>query len=330
MQKMNKNIFLFITLLFLIGCNNSNSQNDYSTPFLGGSEGIQIMYESGSPPDEVYDGGNYDFSIDLRVKNIGETDIPPGKLRVRFMGFLPSDFGMVSDRLEELQQINDILIERTEKDSDGNVIEGSEYNVALSALMYTGQLTGNMEFPIRADVCYEYTTTANSKLCYKKDFKNINDQKVCTPRGNKPVYNSGSPVHVTNLEQNVVGEFKTSFTFTIAKVGNGDIYDQLNDDLCGWKTSGSSELRKLQDQVYVIVNTEIPNAILSCPSLSETSSSEGGPLSGLVKLYSNERVVRCNVELPENQFDFEKVLNIQLKYNFEKSIERSVIAKHGI
>jgi len=237
-----------------------------------------------------------------------------------------------------------MLMERTEKDSDVNVLEGSEIDMGVNGLEYNGELTGNIPFPIRADVCYKYTTTVNAMLCYKEDLTDVKDISICSPRESKTVFNSGAPVHLENFEQNVIGTDKISMTFTVKKSGNGNIFKHGFTDggyTCAWgiPTAAANGVtwadlpagvskRDLEDMVYLKITTGLGVGMtLDCPSLEGTCTDD--ECEGYIKLYNDQRVVRCN-QIVDTNIDFEKVADIYLTYNFEQNLEKSILGKHGI
>ena len=52
-----------VFLLFLAGCNGGGEEpgGAPTTPFLGGTKGLEIGFLEGSPPEEVTDGGGFPF-----------------------------------------------------------------------------------------------------------------------------------------------------------------------------------------------------------------------------------------------------------------------------
>ena len=92
---MKKIALLVISLFVLVGCQQSASSDTITTakPFIGGTDSIEFEFIEGSPPPEVYDGGNFDFETTLNVEHKGEFDVDSGKLFIVLKGFFPSDFG---------------------------------------------------------------------------------------------------------------------------------------------------------------------------------------------------------------------------------------------
>ena len=62
-----------VVMLILTGCNtNENNQQTNTAPFVGGAEGLAIMYQPQAPPDEIYDSGQSVF--EFRDSGIGSDD----------------------------------------------------------------------------------------------------------------------------------------------------------------------------------------------------------------------------------------------------------------
>ncbi len=322
--------------MILAGCSGggSSSEAEY-VPFVGGTEGISFDFEPGAPPNEIYDmsGGQFPFDIDVRMFNIGESDIASGDLSLRILGINPADFSLPESSTMTLSST--ALLQQTDKDSDGNTIYGGELNLGFYELQYQGELTGNIRIPIRSEICYKYTTTTNAKLCYRSDFSEYDrEDYVCDPRETKTTYNSGGPVHVNRLEQSVIGENKISFSFTVRNVGSGLVFrkdGQINGEgdgkTCGWNKDSSESIRTFEERIWVKVENII-NGAIDCPTLSNIVC-DANSCQGEIKLYNNERIVRCTQDINVNT-DFEKVVNIYTTYNYEEAKERQLLIKHGI
>ncbi len=67
--------FGMIFLFFIAGCDRGRDTpgGAPTTPFLGGSQGLEIGFIDGSPPDEVTDD-DFDFQVIVGLKNLGESE----------------------------------------------------------------------------------------------------------------------------------------------------------------------------------------------------------------------------------------------------------------
>src|SRR3989338_4948843 len=85
--------FSAVFLLFIAGCGSGDvATGAPTTPFLGGTQGLEISFLEGSPPAEVTDGDTFDFQALVQLKNVGEHDIKKKDINVSLIGFLPSQF----------------------------------------------------------------------------------------------------------------------------------------------------------------------------------------------------------------------------------------------
>ena len=169
-------LFLILSLVLAVGCQKQEkSPTTTGKAFVGGGKGIDIQFINGAPPDEVYDK-NYPFDITLKLKNIGEFTVEDKtKVSVSITGIDPSDFSKQTADLTK--NIPDQPFKATNVDPQGNIAEGTITTVEFQGLQFRGNVTGTQEFPIRANVCYDYGTTAISKLCVLKDMLGKNFRK---------------------------------------------------------------------------------------------------------------------------------------------------------
>lgn len=300
-------ILIMSLLVFAFGCNQETPISKES-PFIGGTTGLLISYDEGAPPAEVYDGGDFDFEIVVKLKNDGEQSVSKDKVEVSLSGIDPKEFGL-SD--SDFVKHPDEDLEGTYKDSEGNKIEGTTTYVVFSGLNHREILTGNTPYTIRADVCYNYATNVNSMLCIKKN-QIDKDGDICKINEKKAVFNSGGPVQVTSFEEMPRGKNKFNFNFKIEPKGNGGIYK---------KDSNCEYTRANENKVFVSVDTGMDG--LSCTGL------DGGATSGYVTLYGGERTITCTQDTETNT-DFEKPVNIRLEYDYKEGISTQVLVKHSI
>ncbi len=301
------NIILILSLLvFAFGCNQETPISKES-PFIGGTTGLLISYDEGAPPAEVYDGGDFDFEIVVKLKNDGEQSVSKDKVEVSLSGIDPKEFGL-SD--SDFVKHPDEDLEGTYKDSEGNKIEGTTTYVVFSGLNHRESLTGNTPYTIRADVCYNYATNVNSMLCIKKG-QTDKERDICKINEEKAVFNSGGPVQVTSFKEMPKGKNKFNFQFKIEPKGNGGIYK---------KDSNCEYTRANENKVFVSVDTGMDG--LSCTGLDGTTS-------GYVTLYGGERMITCTQETETNT-DFEKPVNIKLEYDYKEDVSTQVLVKHSV
>ena len=317
MKIMNKVMLLFVGVLLVLSFGCSSSTNNTTTAssgaFIGGTKGLDLSFLSGAPPDSVFDN-NYSFSVNVKAENVGEWDVPKDKATFTMTGINPSDFGLTT---ADMTKHPDDDLSKTQKDPNGNVIQGGISNIEFSSLEYASSVNGQVQFNLKAEACYAYGTKTQTQLCVAKDLLNKNgEQGVCNPNEIKNVENSGAPVQVVSnsFHESVIGSNKISFDFNIKHVGLGSVYEP---------TSACNADVNHRNKVYVKVMD---------PGLGQLSCSglDGGALEGLVTLYNGERSVRCTLTVDSDKLqDYEKVLNMELTYDYKDSVEKSLIVKQG-
>src|SRR3989338_4776504 len=162
-------ILLILCLLFVAACaQEEGAQVQRTNPFRGGTEGVSINYVENSPPSEVFDGGGSPFNIVVKVKNIGEYFVPKNKAFVELSGFAPEAFGLTAGQLK-INPPEDLIAATI--DSQGTEIPGNEVYAEFQNLNHQQAITGaSFTYPtIRAEVCYQYGTIAQSVLCSREN-----------------------------------------------------------------------------------------------------------------------------------------------------------------
>lgn len=304
---------LIISLFVIAGCEGGDKGGAISTPFLGGSTGVFIEFIKGNPPEQVYDGGSFDFDVLASLRNDGEYDIPKENIKVSLYGISPEDFGSA---LEDLTDLNppENLIGRN-RDSEGGIIEGSPVDVKLPPnegdhLNYGGKLVGDREnFDVRVNVCYRYQTKGVAQYCVLKNLiDDAREDSICNPRQSKTIYSSGAPVQVANFKQSVAGEDSIRVQFDILHSGNGNVFEYgSSDSSAATCPRDPSSRRSNEDRVFVAVD----------PGMGSTTCSGLESNSGFVRLANGKRTVICTITLSPDRTDFEKELKITLDYNYE-------------
>ena len=326
---------LLICLVLLVSACKSKSGASTggapSTPFIRGTTGITINFEKDSPPPEVTDDETFGFRAILRLKNDGEFTVDKDEMKINLVGFDPEDFGATNHDIKDQEPEDDLLAKV--RDAEGNIIEGTTTfaSFPIGDFEFTPQkFSGNTEFTFRAEVCYNYQTKANAKLCILKDLINIVEDNLCDASESKPIYSSSAPVQVVNFRETVVGKDKISFSFDISLSGNADIFrDRIDttpasnfDSAC---PKDPRKRRDVESNVKVTV-TPIP------PSDPVITNIKCGGLDssnvGLVRLVNNRRTITCTADLNADRLDLEKVIEVLLQYNVLDIRETRVIVKH--
>lgn len=313
MEKMTVMIGLAIAMMLLAGCDGKTKAGT-TDPFLGGTNGILLAFMDDAPPGEVFDGGDFPFSIVVTLKNDGEWEVPAEKGTLSISGINPAEFGVTDAGL--VKKIPESL-EASSKDAEGNVIPGTVLLVEFPEMVYAGTLVGNRIFPVRANLCYEYGTRATSSLCVRANLRDTSDSPVCTVNEDKTVYSSGAPVVITTFQEAVSGASSVRFTFTISHKNNGNIYK------LGSGCDGSVYANR--NKIHVTVDSGLEG--LKCSGLSG-----GDDTSGYVTLSTEdragERVITCTQTI-DSQTDFDQPVNIELTYDYKDHIDTELLVKHA-
>jgi len=338
---MDKKYFAVVLLVCLVllvsACKGSGASTGGAprTPFIGGTAGLTINFEKDSPPPEVTDDSSFAFNTIVRLKNDGEFKVQKNDVRVNLVGFDPADFGNPDFGILRDNFPTDDL-DSKKRDAEGNIIDGTTTFVTFPKNQQSfipKKFSGNTEFTFRADVCYNYMTEANSKLCILKDMINIRDDSICQPSGvgtsGRAIYSSSGPVQVANFRQSVIGKDKISFSFDVVLSGNVDIFWSKDE-----RTPAATfdvacprdprARREIENNVGVEIMQIAGDPIftnLNCGGLDT-------PNKGVIKLVSGKRTITCTAELVSDRLDLEKTIGINLRYNVLDNKETKVLIKH--
>jgi len=321
-----------VVLLFLISaCGGTGDVigGAPTTPFLGGSQGLEIEFLGGNPPEEVTDTG-FPFKAIVTLKNNGEFDLRLDQVEVDLIGFLSTDFGVTqADALTKLQDRNpDSELTSRKRDSEGNIIEPVESFVEFPGtgaddFNFGSSIAGNTVFIFRADVCYVYQTKGVSELCVLENLVDVADDAICDPSESKSVFSSGSPLGVTSFRQNVAGTDRIQFSFDVVHSGSGGVFDPDTPVNC---PKDITQRRNNEDKVKVTVNTGIDN--LNCIGLDSCGS--GSVQCGNIRLVNGKRTITCTQTLGASRTDFRRNVDITVDFNYLDSTDQEVLVKHLI
>lgn len=319
---MRKILFVTLTILislFLASCNNTAQTT--TGPFVGGTEGLKMTYSVGAPPDMIFDNKGYPFAVMLELQNVGEYDILEGEGMVRLIGLLPDHFGYNDDFYKEVP-----AIPGNKKNFDGNVLPGEKALVSFENLNYQNDLQGNQEMVFRTELCYNYQTRSSTQICIKDDvLGNINTNKICDLQGTKQVFNSGGPVHVTEVTEVPSGEHKVQVTIKVGHVGpvNGEVFKPET----SWDVNSCDTSITNQEKNIVKVNVYLPensgNAKLECRGL-ETDSGASTGNSGLLRLYQGmPRMFTCTIEGSDSGRNiYQELMYVDLEYAYLQYLDK--------
>jgi len=299
-------------LLIVLACTPSGPAT--LPTFLGGNDGLSIVFDKNSPPAEVFDGGDFPFDIVVRLENKGEYFIPKDLVTVSVVGILPQLFNLQEADMH--RSPDEDLVER-KVDSTGKVIEPGLVFAEFKNFNHVSFITGNSELSqFIAEVCYQYGTKAATSLCVRKNLANPEEGGLCEIDGTRPVASSGAPVQVTEVREFQRGKESIGFTFTIKHTGptTGRIF-ALGSRCAGGRTT--------EDLAHVKVTSDVPG--LSCQGLSTTRE---GAVEGLMPIYEGERVVTCTQRIG-SPADYELPIRIDAQYDYRDSVRTDVLVKHS-
>jgi len=331
-------VFGIISLFLIAGCRDGNIAGGApTTPFLGGTQGLEISFLQGNPPDEVTDGGNLPFKAIVTLRNIGEYDKLTGAgVKISLVGFLFSDFregtDFILDDLKDKPPDDGAAVEITarKRDSEGNIIEPVEviktFPKTTKDFKYIRILQGNTPFIFKANVCYKYRTKAVSEICVLENMVDITDDAICDPSESKSVFSSASPLQITSFRQSVAGTDKIQFSFDIVHSGSGDVFDVRGKDVPTtddvYCPTASKDRRPKENKVRVNVTTGITVKTLKCVDTSDTI----GYVDFITTLVNGKRTVTCTQVLDPS--DFVAPVTITVDFNYLDSIQKEVLVKH--
>jgi len=306
---MKKSLFAIIAMLvFLIGCTGGGEQIEITSPFIGGTSGVVADFVDLRP--EIFDGGRDPFDIVIKLENRGEAEVFKENVRVKMSGINPAEFNKLE---EELTASPDDDLMAKMKDAQGNVLPGAQVFLEFKELNHVSPITGGqLELPLRAEVCYLYNTKAVSKICVRENILNPAPEGICQVTGPKPLFNSGAPIQFADFKESARSRDKIGFSFDVRNAGTGDVF--------GKNTLCSKDERKNKDAVFVRVDSNLPG--LSCTGLE----SKGRIAEGYVTLFSGNKIVTCTQTIA-TRTDFEQLVTIEAEYDYEEFKQTSITIK---
>lgn len=216
---MNKiKILVVIISVFLLvgatGCQTSNTKSTGTSESYTGTEGLNLRFIEGMPPQNVWK--NADFEIGIDVQNKGLVGVKEGS--VCFGSFSEKVFSKADDcsPLEELKGRLDFP-------------EGEIKSYTWEGYKLIQSYKEDSNYPISAKVCYKGETRANPIVCIKS--MSYNTKSVCEG-GEIAMENAnngqGAPVAVTSVYEDIIKKgdgVDLRFTITVSNVGGGEIFD---------------------------------------------------------------------------------------------------------
>lgn len=309
--------FLILSLfaLLLVGCQGAGpGQPKTDSPFIGGTQAIDVAFVENEPPARVLDNSQEQFFITLLLRNGGEFTVPRNGLIASLSGVPQKSFN-----LKSLNMVNPREIGGATKDAD-LVHPGAEELLEFGEAKYTIDIPASFTTQLRADVCYTYQTKAVGNLCLKRNVvsrKSVND--VCDV--NVPsvvVHNSAGPIQATDLRQTSVGSNRVKLSFKVKNVGSGAVYEP------GAFTSVCAGQDNLKDMVKITLTSPEQAFSVECNQLSNKNS-------GVVRLINKEKDITCTIDTTGLQeVTFQNLLLLQMDYMYRTAVVTSLTVDNAV
>jgi hypothetical protein len=310
---MHKRILLIAGVLLTIllaGCGTQSGEDATLPQFIGGTEGVVITFEANQPPSETFDGGFSPFDVVVRLENKGEEDVASGDAKIKITGVLAPQFNL---KPGDLEQTVDEDLDGLHQDPTGKVVPGNFVFAEFTDFNHVSLIAGNaLDFPLKAQVCYKYATTASTLLCSREDNLNPEPNGICEVSGSKPIANSGGPVQISNVVQTARSKDSVTISFDITHPGDGKMFKMGN--LC-------TAERQYEDSVDITVETRVSG--LSCSGLDSTGT---GVVEGEVKTFGQTRTVTCTQKFTK-PVDAVVPVTIIAEYDYQETAETSIKVK---
>jgi hypothetical protein len=313
---MMKKMFLLAILAFavlLIPACQQQGKTTVGPTFVGGDKGLSMEFVKDAPPAEIFDGGKFPFSVNVKMKNVGEWQIPSGaQIRATISGVDPADYGVSAAALQKNPPQGMLS---TRRGPGGEVIEGDTIVVDFAGLNYKRTLFGDVPATFKADACYQYGTKVSTSICIKKDLSS-SDTSVCVVNEEKAVANSGAPIHLSSMRESQGGTDAVLLTFTLNHVGTGKFFEkgsQCQDDI------------QKREKVYVKIDTGMTG--LQCTGLQTSTGQPATGSEGYLVLFGGERQFTCT-QPTGGQGDFVKTLTATVEYDYQDFITKEITVKH--
>lgn len=305
-----KKILLFAFFLLILSACKEEVKTEIG--FIGGTDGLEMSFVEGSPPEEVFGSP---FKVNVLLRNVGEWDIKnSADATVTISGIYPDDFGVTSADL--VQNSPSALFSR-KKDPTGTIIEGSVVNLDFptggKTFKYRTTPAADIKSTIKADVCYSYGTKSLSSICIKKDLAS-KSAEICLVNSERAVSNSGAPVHISSIKESQAGTDSVLLTIEVKHVGGGRVSEIGSEcsDAIGKRDRIKFRLEAMQG--------------ITCSGLENPTNPTPNSVEGILTLFAETRQITCT-QPTQGQGDFEKPISITLEYDYSEFITKPITIK---
>ena len=308
---------LLVSILIINGCQDfgfgkKQAKQPQQQAFVGGTKGLEIAFSQDEPPSIVLDNNQETFFITLLVRNVGEFNIPVGKLIASLSGVQQSSFGIAS-----MNTVNSFELFGTIKDREF-VTPGGEDFLEFGEASFKSDIPGTTSFPLRADVCYTYQTKAVSSICLKRDVLRKSFSDVCEINNNNvQVESSGGPIQIINVRENSVGNSKVKISFKVVNKDVGAVYEP------GTFSNACVGHEDDKDRVKVTVSNPQNNFNIECTQF-------GNRNSGAIKLINKEKDINCMISTSNIQeVSFKDVIIFTADYQYRQGVQTTIVVENS-
>lgn len=285
-----RTISIFALIVLISGCIGQSGNGTVPTgQFVGGEQGLEVEFVQ--LPTKVLQSDSFD--INLVASNRGETAVPVDA--VQFQLSNSQAFGLAGQDVKKNTEPLPKVVET------GGF--GGQTFVSFEGANYVGGvLSEESPVPISVEACYPYSTSTAFDLCIARS--EFND--VCSTREFKEVYNSGAPVHITDVEQVLSlltgDKVRVALILTVKKLGepNDRIYSRRFEGSGGGTTCGEKAANS-ENEVF-IEEVRIGNLLISNVNpnagTTVTQKLEDACGSNFIRLNpEGEGKIQCNLEI---------------------------------
>ncbi len=308
-------VFLGLLILALAGCQGGGTgQKESNSPYIGGTQAIDIAFVENEPPAHVLDSGQEAFFVTLLLRNGGEYTVPSNGLIASLSGVPQKSFN-----LKSLNVVNPREIIGATKDAE-LIHPGAEELLEFGEAKYTIDIPASFTTQLRADVCYTYQTKAVANLCLKKNVvtrKSLNDVcDVTVP--SVAIHNSAGPIQASDLRQTSVGSNRVKLSFKVKNVGTGAVYQP------GAFTSVCAGQDNLKDMVKITLTSPEKLFTVQCSQLNNQNS-------GVVRLVNKEKDITCTIDTTGLQdVTFQNLLELQMDYMYRTAVVTQLTVDNSV
>ena len=349
-----KILLLFLSGIFLIGCNATTSNNSNQAVTFTGTDGITAEFAANAPAKTVFE--NSYFPILIRIRNLGAYSILKEPSDMQGM----ITIGREKDYVPVLEIEENSRLAKSGVSSDNEMAffvdgksqinpNGDELVASLKAK--TSKLDAQSErriSTITANLCYPYKTTLSATVCIDPDIEGLRPgKKVCKVVDQSFANGQGAPLAITKVESSMLPDIdnsviKPQFIIYIENRGRGnpvnlegfrnacgnnfDINNPINNR---WNVATLSAFTS--DSTGKVQLVCCPNRLGYCPD-NDKDPVNIDNFAGFIRLKDNKDFVRCTFKngIPKNFDAYTSPLSIEVDYGYIQTISTNFIIQKSL